>query len=113
MNIQLPNGQKHALDDNITIQEKLKVVEDLTNEFMDVIELNFDSNSVRYFLDSLANYLVWHKEPEDKGTEDKEILSVKKMEKLVKFKKTSKTINFTDLNKKDSYRLFGEGGGNE
>lgn len=113
MNIQLPDGQKMTLDDHITIQEKLRLVEELTIKFEDIIRENFNSKSIIYFLDSLANYLVWHKELEEKGMEDKEILSVKKMEKLVKFKKTSKTINFTDLNKKDAYKLFGEGGGNE
>jgi hypothetical protein len=110
MKIQLPNGQQHTLDEHISLDDKLKVVEELTEEFMEVIKLNWYSNSVKYFLDSLVNYIVWHKEPEEKGLEDKEILSRKKMEKMVRFKKTSKTTNFSDLSKSDSEKLFGENG---
>lgn len=97
MKIQLPDGEKHTLDEHITLEDKLVVVKELSEKFLPIIEKNWNSNSVKFFLDSLTNYLVWHKEPEDKGSEDKEILSRKKMEKLVKIKKTSKTTNFTDL----------------
>lgn len=112
MKIQLPSGKQRTLDENISLEDKKKIVEDLTEEWMYVIRLNWHSNSVKYFLDSLANYLVWHKEREEgkRGEEDKEILSKKKMEKMVKFKKTSKTINFSDLSKEQSELLFGERG---
>lgn len=108
MKIQLPNGQQHNLDENITLEEKKQVVGDLTEEFMSTIKLNWDSNSVKFFLDSLANYLVWHKEPEEKGSEDKEVLSRKKVEKMSRYKKTSKTINFTDLSLEHKEILLGE-----
>ena len=113
MKIQLPNGQQHILDEHISLDEKLKVVEDLTEEFMEIIKLNWNSNSVKFFLDSLTNYIVWHKEDREegkRGLEDKEILSKKKLEKMVRFKKTSKTTNFSDLSKADAERLFGENG---
>lgn len=97
MKIQLPDGEKRTLDENITIEEKLQVVEELTEHYIELIHKNWDSNSIKFFLDSLVNYLVWHKEPEEKGLEDKVVMSRKKMEKMVRVKKTSKTTNFTDL----------------
>ena len=113
MKIQLPNGRQHILDEHISLEDKLKVVEDLTEEFINLIQLNWHSNSVKFFLDSLSNYIVWHKEPDVKFTNDKEVLSRKKMEQMVKFKKTSKKINFSDLSKADVEKLFGDFGGNE
>lgn len=113
MKIQLPNGEQLTLDEHISLEEKLQIVKDLSEEFMPLLKLNWHSNSVKYFLDTLANYIVWHKEPEEKGTEDKEILSRKKMEKLVKFKKTSKTTNFTDLSETLKESLLGESRGGE
>lgn len=113
MEIQLPNRDKLILDESISIDEKLKIVKDLVEELDSISILDLSNSGTSLFLDSLSNYLVWHKEPEDKGTEDKEILSIKKMEKMKKFKKTSKTINFSDLNSKDSERLFGEYGSSE
>jgi len=110
MKIQLPNGQQHILDENIPMEEKLQIVDELTEEWMPTLRKNWNSNSVKFFLDSLGNYLVWHKEPEEKGREDKEVLSRKKMEKMVRFKKTSKTVNFSDLSKEQRNLLFGEGG---
>lgn len=112
--IQLPNGQQHILDENISLADKKKVVDDLTEEFLPIIteKLNWlNNNSVKYFLDSLSNYIVWHKELDEKGLEDKEILSRKKIEKMVRFKKTSKQINFSDLSNNQKELLFGERGG--
>ena len=106
MKIQLPNGEKHILDESITIYEKLQVTIEFTEMYMDIILDNWESNSVRFFLDSLSNYLQWHKEPEEKGREDKYILSRKKMEKMVRFKKTSKSINFSDM-KREHQEILG------
>lgn len=105
----LPNGKNILLDENISLEDKIKKTEELTEIWSDEISKNWHSNSVKYFLDSLSNYLVWHKEEEDKikKTEDKYVLSRKKIEKMVKFKKTSKQVNFTDLSKDDKDRLFG------
>lgn len=108
MKIQLPNGQQQQLDENISLADKKKLVEDLTEEWYPILKRNWNSNSVKFFLDTLANYLVWHKEDEEKGKEDKEVLSRKKMEKMVKFKKTSKQVNFSDLSAEDKELLFGE-----
>lgn len=106
MKIQLPNGQQHTLDDNITLDEKLQVVEDLTEEFMPLIKLNWHSNSVKFFLDSLSNYLVWHKE-EGESNHDKEVMSKNKTNRLIRGRKD---IPFSNLSKSDSEKLFGEDG---
>lgn len=75
---------------------------------MPILIMNWHSNSVKYFLDSLTNYVVWHKDDEEKGREDKEILSKHKLEKMNKFKGRSKTVNFTDLTLDQKETLFGE-----
>lgn len=113
MKIQLPNGEQAELNESLTLEEKMEVVNTYTQEWEDSISANWEKNQIKFFLDTLSNYLVWHKEPEIKhagaGSEDKEILSRKKLEMMSKFKKTSKTINFSNLNKQDSGLLLGEG----
>jgi len=95
--VQLPNGEKLTLDLNISIECKLQIVEDLTKEWDSVIQANFrHSKSVRYFLDGLANYLVWHKEEEDKQKQDKEVLSIKKVEQM-EGKRKANSIPFSSL----------------
>jgi len=110
MKIQLPDGKQRTLDEHIPLEDKKRIVEDLTEEWMTIIKLNWHSNSVKYFLDSLANYLVWHKEEDLKWTEDKEVLSRTKIEQMVRFKKRSKCINFSDLPEDQAELLFGERG---
>lgn len=109
MKIQLPDGQKLTLDENITLDEKLQVVEDLTQEWMPTIISNWHSNSVRFFLDGLSNYLVWHKEEEEKNKQDKEVLSIKRIEEM-EGKRKARSIPFTSLSKtqKESFGLDGE-----
>jgi predicted NUDIX family phosphoesterase len=109
MKMQLPNGAKINLDENITLEEKKQVVKDLTEEFEPIIRLNWNSNNVKFFLDNLANYLVWHKEDEEKNMQDKEILSVRRIEEM-SGKRKSKSIPFTSLSQQQKEVLFGEGG---
>lgn len=111
--IQLPNSTRIELDNNLSLEEKKRLVEELIEEWKPIIESGWESNSVKYFLDSLTNYLVWHKEEEDKGKEDKYIMSKKKLDKLSNHRKDSKTINFSNLNMKDKEMLFGESRGVE
>jgi hypothetical protein len=106
MNIQLPNGKKYNLDETLTIEEKIKKVEEITEEWMPVIRANWFSDSIKFFLDSLANYLVWHKE-EDGIREDKEVMSRNKTNRLVRGRKD---IPFSSLNSEDKALLLGEGG---
>lgn len=108
MKIQLPNGQDYILDENLTIEEKLAVTFQLTEEWMTVIETNWkNSDDVRYFLDGLANYLVWHKEPEVSDYEDKEVMSRNKTNKLYRGRKD---IPFSCLSESDRELIFGEKG---
>jgi hypothetical protein len=109
MKMQLPNGNKINLDENISLEEKKQVVRELTEEWMPIILLNWESNGVKFFLDNLANYLVWHKEEEEKNTQDKEVLSVRRIEEM-SGKRKSKSIPFTSLSKPQKETLFGEGG---
>ncbi|UUV46413.1 hypothetical protein [Bacillus phage vB_BanS-Thrax3] len=106
MKIQLPDGNQRTLDENITLDEKKSIVEDLTEEWMTIIKLNWHSNSVKYFLDTLANYLVWHKE-EDAKKEDKEVMSKNKTNRLHRGRKDTP---FSCLSEKDKELLFGERG---
>lgn len=107
MKIQLPNGQDFILDESITIEEKLAVTFKLTEEWLTVIEENWEnSNEVRFFLDGLSNYLVWHKEPED-NVEDKEVMSRNKTNRLYRGRKD---IPFSCLSENDKELIFGEKG---
>lgn len=96
MKIQLPNGQKLTLDEDKTLDEKLKIVEDLTNEWHSIIKKSWDSNSVRFFLDGLANYLVWHRDEEDKNRHDKDVLSIRKVEQM-EGKRKANSLPFSSL----------------
>lgn len=105
MKIQLPDGQKHNLDEEISLEEKIREVERLTSQWIDVILENWESNSIRFFLDSLANYLVWHKEDVNDITEDKEVMSKNKTNRLHRGRKDTP---FSSLGTKDKEMLFGE-----
>lgn len=110
MKIQLPNGKQHELEDGISLEQKVEVVEELTRKWQKEIEKNWDSNTVRYFLDSLSNYLVWHKENIDSKEEDKVVMSRNKTNRLHRGRKD---IPFSNLNNRDKENLFGEARGGE
>ena len=79
-----PNGSKINLEEDISIEEKLKVVNGLLSDWDSIFELgwNVNNNRITFFVDGLANYLVWHKELDEKGKEDKEVLSIRKVEEM-------------------------------
>src|SRR5690606_34894445 len=115
MKLQLPNGQKSVLDENLTLEEKLQAVEQLVDEWQEHITRNWDSPMIKYFLDTLANYIVWHKEEiaDEEGStkkdnsEDKEVMSKNKTNRLYRGRKD---IVFSSLSDKDKEMLFGERG---
>lgn len=111
MKIQLPNGEKIILEENTTIENKLDTVEKLIDEWYSVILKNWASNSIKYFLDGLCNYLVWHKEEEDKNKHDKEVLSIRKVEEMTGKRKTN-SIPFSSLSASKKEILGIEGGRN-
>lgn len=108
MKIKLPDGQKIELDENISIDKKIDKVKKLLNDYMFEIENNWNSNSIKYFLDGLSNYLVWHKEKAEKGKEDKDILSIKKIEEMIG-KRKSKSMPFSSIStrQKEDFGLDG------
>lgn len=114
MKILLPDGEQITLDENIGIEEKIEEARKLVVKWEDAIVQGWGNNNIKYFLDSLSNYIVWHKEDREagkRGKEDKEILSRKKLEKMNKHKKTSKTILFSDLEDTKFGSLVGESRG--
>lgn len=111
MKIRLPNGEKVELNEDVSISTKMKTVKNLLKKFDKEVynNNNIDNKAVLYFLDGLANYLVWHKEPKDKNKEDKDVLSIEKVKKMIG-KRASKSIPFTSLSKQQKELLFDEVG---
>lgn len=109
MKIQLPNREKVTLVENISFEEKYSIVEGLLQEWEETLRLNWESDSTRFFLDSLANYLVWHKEEEEKNKEDKDVLSIWKVEKM-EGKRKANSLPFSSLStsQKEMMGLDGE-----
>lgn len=96
--VQLPDGERINLNEDLTIEEKLSIVFELTKQWRHITDdkKNKNSNSVIFFLDGLANYLVWHKEEEEKNKQDKEVLSIKKVEQMVG-KRKGNSVPFSSL----------------
>lgn len=109
MKIQLPNGKQTNLDDGLPIDEKKRVVKNLSEKFLPIISKNWHSNSVKFFLDSLSNYIVWHKE-EDESGHDKEVMSRNKTNRMLRGRKD---ITFSDLSQEDKELLGLDGVGND
>jgi len=99
MKILSPIGETIELKTSITLEEKMMKVNELIGKYETEINKNWNSNPVKYFLDSLSNYIVWHKEEEMKNKEDKEVMSHNKVRKLHKF--DDKNINFSTLSESD------------
>jgi len=87
--VKLPNGDKHKLIKNVSIEEKKLIVESLLAQWDDVILENWNSNSITFFLDSLANYLVWHNDKDEIRKRNGEILSNRKNNKMVGLERDS------------------------
>lgn len=107
MRIKLPNGEKTTLDEHISIEEKIEIVNNLLDEWLSTLIMSWHSDTTKFFLDNLANYLVWHKEREDVGYQDKEVLSVKRIEEM-SGKRKGKSTPFTSLSKPQRELLFGD-----
>ncbi|PES54524.1 hypothetical protein [Bacillus thuringiensis] len=103
MKILSPFGDKIELDNSLSLSQKVDKVSELVKEFETEIENNWESTNVRYFLDGLANYLVWHKEEEMKNKEDKEVMSVDKVKQMNSFR--GKSTNFTYLSEEEKASL--------
>lgn len=100
MRILSPRGEKIDLDVSLDLKERVIEIEKLVDQYETDIQNNWDSNKVKFFLDGLANYLVWYKDEEMKNKEDKEILSGNKLKKLSRF--NDQTTPFSSLSKEDA-----------
>lgn len=109
MKVMLPNGSDTELDETIHLDEKIKKVKELLEEYSVHIENNWYQDSIKFFIDSLANYLIWHKEEGESG-HDKEVMSRNKTNRMIRGRKD---IPFSNLSQRDNDKLFGEDGGNE
>lgn len=109
MIIRLPDGRRHKLDKHLSLEEKCEVVIRLIEDWNSEIHLNWESNSIKYFLNQLSDYLVWHKEDEDVGKEDKDVISERKNVEMIG-KKRGMSTPFTNLSNSLKNKLFGEGG---
>lgn len=95
----------------MSLKEKVEEVEKLIKEWEYEIYNGWNSNTIKFFLDSLSNFLVWHKENgEAANKENKEIMSKTKTNKLYR---NRKDILFSNLSKKDKNNLFGDSAGEE
>lgn len=111
MMLVLPNGEQKILSNDITLEEKLILCEELIAEFDDDIIDSIDSQSTTYFLNGLSNYLCWHKENLGDRDRNNGILSneiEKRMEKKRYHGKSRKDTIFSDLNMSDEIKIFGE-----
>lgn len=109
MKVLLPSGIEHELDEKLELSEKIAKVEELLFEHSESIINNWKSDNVKFFLDSLSNYLVWHKEDGESG-HDKEVMSKNKTNRMIRGRKDTP---FSSLGKQSKEMLFCENGGNE
>lgn len=104
MNMTLPDGNKIYLDTKLSYEERKAIVDQLIADWKDHFEQTWNQPKTRVCLDILANYLVLVKSEEDKGKHDKTILSLKKMQKMVRG--DDKVTHFSDLTP-EQQSLFG------
>ena len=57
MIIELPNGNRAELDNDFTIDDKVRKVEELVLEFEDYICEGWETTRIKFFLNGLSNYL--------------------------------------------------------
>ena len=97
MIIELPDGERIDLDNDKTIEDKIKCVDNLICKFESAIVEGWESTRIRFFLNGLSNYICWHKE--EKYSHDKEVLSKTKDLRMKKY--DPKNINFDMLKNSD------------
>lgn len=110
MRIRLPNGEERELDNDISIDKKKELCEELLLEFDSEITSAWETHPVRYFLNGLSNYLCWDKTHYYRDKE-KGILSnsrEKQMERVRYHGRWRKDTIFTDLQAGDELTIFGE-----
>ena len=110
MIIKLPSGEERELDNDITIDEKKEVCENLLLEFDEEIKDSWETHPVRYFLNGLSNYLCWDKTNFYRDKE-KGILSnsrEKQMERVRYHGRWRKDTILTEMSISDEMKIFRE-----
>ena len=102
MIVKLPDGSTEMLENNVCIERKIEIVDELIERFQEYIDGSWDKYPVKYFLDGLSNYLVWHKEEEEKYKHDKYVLSRKRTKEMKKFMR--RDVNFSNLSIEEKVR---------
>ncbi|MFS1513064.1 hypothetical protein VQL36_11595 [Chengkuizengella sp. SCS-71B] len=96
MKIILPNNEKIKLDTTLNYEQRLKVVNELLDEWSEYFIETWKKSKTIVCLEILSNYLCLVKdEGKGKYQEDKYILSSHKMKRLKRGDK--KICNFSDL----------------
>lgn len=111
MRIKLPDGEERILDNDICLDEKLSECQKLIDEFDEYILDSWQNHNVSYFLNGLANYIIWHKDSTSERDKENGILSnsrEKQMSKQRYHGRYRKDTLFTDLNTKEELEIFGE-----
>lgn len=111
MKISLPNGEERSLSNDISLDEKMSICENLIEEFDEYLLNSNKSNNINYFLSGLANYLCWHKEELGDRDRNNGIMSngkEKEMERKRYHGRYRKDTLFSDLSAGDGMKIFGE-----
>lgn len=111
MLIKLPNGEERELSNDLPIEEKIELCDELVIEFDEYIHQSWGEHSVSYFLTGLANYLCWHKDEENYRDKEKGILSnnrEKVMDRSKYHGRFRKDTVFADLSAGQEFSIFGE-----
>lgn len=95
MKLILPNGEQRYLDESLPYNERVQIVQGITDEWEDHFRKNWERNKTKVCLDVLSTYLCVVKEEEDKHKEDKYILSATKVKRMIRGDK--KVSNFSSL----------------
>lgn len=102
MKLKCPDGKEIILDDNLDLSEKFQLITNIANMYDLYIKGNWESSSVKFFLNGLSNYIIYHKELENANT-NLDIMSKSRIKKLNKFDKNN--VLFSELNLLDQMVL--------
>lgn len=103
MKLKLPDDETVVLDNSLPIEDKVQQVQQILSEWEDKFHRSWETGKTKVCLDVLSNYLVFHKEEDQKKKEDKYVMSNKKVKQM---KRGTRTTPFSML--PDSHKvLFG------
>lgn len=102
MKLKCPDGKEIILDDNLDLSEKFQLIKNIANMYDLYITGNWESSSVKFFLNGLSNYIIYHKELDSSNT-NSDIMSKSRIKKLKKFDKNN--VLFSELNLFDQVAL--------